>query len=73
MKKTPLLWRIIYWIDEKLSRYNCAKNRHRWCYTLSESGTVYMNDKDVPPELWHCIECQCRKYTTEELLELESK
>ena len=67
MGKPSLLWRFIYWIVEKLSRYNCAKNRHRWGYTLSESGIVYMDDKNVPPELWHCLECQSKKYTKEEL------
>ncbi len=42
--------------------YNCEKGKHQWCYTLSESGMVYMDDKKVPKELWHCLDCGIKKF-----------
>jgi hypothetical protein len=62
MKPLNLLERLAYWIDERLARYNCEKDRHRWVYTLSESGKVYLNNSDVPKELWHCSECGMNQY-----------
>jgi len=61
MKEQNWIDRFIYWFFEKLERYDCSKNRHRWVYTLSESGIVYRDDKDVPPELWKCMNCGVKK------------
>jgi len=61
MKPLNLFERFINWLDEKLARYDCTKGRHRWGYTLSESGIVYMDESKVPPELWRCHECGVKK------------
>ena len=47
--------KIIDWLFTP--KYDCKKGKHRWGYTLSKSGMVYMNDKDVPDELWKCLDC----------------
>ena len=44
MKRLNIFERFIYWLDEKLARYDCDKGRHRWGYTLSESGIVYVEE-----------------------------
>lgn len=62
MGRQTRIEKIIYWFIELFSRYDCAKNRHKWCYELSESGLVYQNDEDVPSELWHCQECGIKKF-----------
>jgi len=41
--------------------FNCSKNRHRWGYKLSKSGMVYMDDNQVPDELWECLDCGVSK------------
>jgi hypothetical protein len=64
MKELSVFERFIYWLDEKLARYNCDKGRHRWVYTLSESGVVYIDETKVPDELWYCSECGIKRYAS---------
>lgn len=61
MGKLNWIQRFFYWLLEKLARYDCEKGRHRWGYTLSESGIVYMDDDDVPDHLWKCLDCDVRQ------------
>ena len=60
MGQQTLFERFIYWLFTP--RYNCKKGKHRWGYTLSESGIVYGHDDDVPKELWHCLDCPSKKF-----------
>ncbi len=62
MKPLNLLERFAYWLDEKLARYNCEEGRHRWVYKLSKSGKVYLNNSNVPKELWYCSKCNVKQY-----------
>jgi hypothetical protein len=55
MKELTWFDKIINWFFTP--KYDCKKNQHRWCYTLSESGIVYLDDSEVPEELWHCLDC----------------
>lgn len=50
---------------EFLSFYNCEKGRHKWGYILSEAGTIYMDDSDVPKEHWKCMNCGERRFKIE--------
>jgi|SaaInlV_150m_DNA_3_1039698.scaffolds.fasta_scaffold00836_5 hypothetical protein len=63
MEQLKWYQKIIYWLVELSFRYNCEKGRHKWGYTLSESGVVYLDDEKVPKELWHCLDCEIKKYT----------
>lgn len=63
MKPLNIFQRLMNWLSER--GINCEKGRHRWGYTLSESGIVYTDDSKVPPELWHCLECGEKKATTD--------
>jgi hypothetical protein len=61
MQPLSLIEKFIDWVA-KTFYYNCKKGRHQWGYKLSELGGVYLNDEDVPKELWHCRECKQKKY-----------
>jgi hypothetical protein len=65
MKEQTKLDRFINWLDKVFSRYDCNKNRHEWCYKLSESGIIYMNDNKVPKEMWFCRNCGIKKFNKE--------
>ena len=60
MKQPTLFDRILDWLFKP--HYDCAKGKHEWCYTLSQSGIVYRNEEQVPKNLWHCAECGIKKY-----------
>jgi hypothetical protein len=52
--------RFILWLSTP--KYNCSRNKHRWGYTLSESGIVYLDDKKVPKQMWKCLDCGIKKF-----------
>jgi hypothetical protein len=55
----------IDWIFiNSMKRYNCKKGRHRWGYTLSETGIIYSDDSLVPKDKWLCLNCGKRKSLT---------
>jgi excinuclease UvrABC ATPase subunit len=61
MKPLNILERLANWLDDTFY-FNCKKGRHRWGYTLSETGVVYLDDNDVPDSAWHCTDCGKRRY-----------
>ena len=62
MEELTLLEKIIDRIATFFERYDCKKNRHRWGYTLSDSGVVYLDDSKVPKEHWKCLDCGIKKF-----------
>ena len=50
--------RIIEWLFTP--KYCCEKGKHKWIYSLSESGKVYIC-KEPPDELLFCEICGIRK------------
>jgi hypothetical protein len=62
MKGLNWFEKIIDWILTKLEKYDCEKGRHRWGYTLSETGRIYLNDKQVPKDKLKCLDCGKKKY-----------
>ncbi len=59
MKELSKFERFIEWAWSLF--YNCDKGRHKWGYLLSESGVVYMEQEDVPRNMWLCLNCKIRK------------
>ena len=60
MRELNWFQKFIYWLLKP--RYDCTKNKHRWGYTLSETGYVYLDDSKVPDSAWHCLDCGERQY-----------
>ena len=61
MKPLTILEKILDWIENKFY-YNCKKGRHKWGYTLSETGTIYLDDSKVPKDAWKCLNCGIKKF-----------
>jgi hypothetical protein len=60
MKKLTWFEKLVDWLFTP--KYNCQKGKHRNGYILSESGLVYLDEREVPKNLWHCLDCGKRKY-----------
>ena len=61
MEELTLLEKIVDKLSMIFERYNCDKGRHKWGYTLRDSGTIYLKDDDVPSHLWKCLDCGVKK------------
>ncbi len=59
MKELNWFERLVDWVLDKW--YDCKKGRHLWVYKLSKSGIVYLDDKEVPLDLWECTNCGVKK------------
>jgi hypothetical protein len=62
MKEPTFFERFLRRVTELFSRANCTRGRHRWGYSLAESGKIYLDNAEVPKELWYCLKCHVRKH-----------
>jgi hypothetical protein len=59
MKSLSLIEKVINWFLER--NYNCDKGKHKWGYTLSDTGLVYFDKTQVPDDKWKCLNCGTQK------------